>query len=299
MRCRAATTLVALGAAAVVALLASTQLRPRAPPAPLATRAASCVPDFRACAGGVLSPVRAKCCNPESTCFRRGRYFSQCRPRASATTLDGAALESSVAGGEFLRGRSVVSAELCAPDYGVCSAGADASSALPCCSKRTFHCVRASPLFYQCLPERGGSKHHWSAAVWSEREVGYAWHAVLPSRKRFAYVSDVDVARLEHYVDEPVSPEAKIAQLSSSLRLRAVEQQGGGSFGGTLCSALPSKLPAGLGGLLRDALPDEADFFANPGEIVVNVLPSSGGAALWDAAMVLASFPFVRDVRLV
>lgn len=273
---------------------------------PTASHAASCVPDFAACAGGVLSPVKAKCCNPKSICFRRGRYFSQCRPRASTVVADGTSLiarnpsesEVQAMGSSHLVSHSHKKPreELCAPDYAVCAAGADASSRLPCCSKKTFDCVRSSPLFHQCLPDH---RKHASISFGPEAGADFAWHPLSRNRNRYAYLSTAEVsAALGLYDKEPLSAGWKLRPLLQGLSQRAGDTE---ARGGTLRSSIPAKLPAPvdiLQRLLRDALPAGASFLTRPGEVIVTVSAAPNVTPLLDAAMVLASFPFVRDVRL-
>lgn len=286
----------------------------------LRAAAAGCVPDFGACAGGVLSPVRARCCNPRSSCFRRGRYFSQCRPRpaaaeASGGSPDGLVVSPARAGdgdegaarAETARLPGTAAEALCAPDFGVCAAGADASSGLECCSKGSFHCRRSSPLFSQCLPDkhkRGGSRE--AAADASEAgdtasASGYAWRSVELQRPRMAYLSASQAAAAPRLIAaQPLSAEEKLAPVLDRLRAD-------GRLQGTvvLRSTVPARIPdfpAGVDALLVDALPDGVVFRSRPGELLVEVDAFGEGAgteaAVWDSAMVLASFPFVRDVRI-
>jgi hypothetical protein len=267
----------------------------------------ACVADFAPCGGGVPSPVKARCCNPRSTCFRRGRYFSQCRPRASggSAAADTLALVPAVVAAPPRP--ASVDADICAPDYGVCAAGAGSNSAIPCCSEETFHCVLSSPIFHQCMPvpKRHGHGHGHGHA---QADSGRAWYALRSPRGLYGYLARADVAARAADEQAPIVADDKLRTLLPELARRVAGPAasgggggGSGSVGGVLRAAVPA-LPraeaASVRAALREALPAAAAVVADRGELVVRVGPSEKAAALWDAAMVLASIPQVRDVRL-
>lgn len=307
-----------------LALSARYPARRGTPTVHAAAGAASCVPDFGAC-GGVLSPVRARCCNPQSTCFRRGRYFSQCRPKPSAASELGggggsglivsSAGQPGAAGGaragaaapQGTGGERVetVAEALCAPDFGVCAAGADASSALECCSKKSFNCRRSSPLFHQCLPEKSRLVRDPSGdTVLTGGRAGdgadYAWRVVALPRSRMAYMSAAQAAAMPALIAaEPLSAADKLGPVLDRLRA-GVRPQDTVMLHCVVPTRIP-ELPVGVDALLADALPEGTTFRARSGEILVKVEASgrdSGREMVWEAAMVLASFPFVRDVQI-
>lgn len=92
------------------------------PPLPSTTTTASrteltCAPDYHSC-GSVPAPGSAQvpCCNASSYCYRRGAYFSQCRPRTE------------IAQYEATNAAKVVFVPPCAPRF-----VAQCSALIPCC----------------------------------------------------------------------------------------------------------------------------------------------------------------------
>lgn len=134
--------------------------------------AATCAKDYEPCAGGLPSPVAMMpCCSSAFYCFRRGPYFSQCRPAANDSNKQLQHSQRIHASKDRLFGRFVESprdkskiqtttasrVRLCAPDYGVCAAGAGSDSSIPCCNHPFFKCALSTPFYHQCLPASTGS----------------------------------------------------------------------------------------------------------------------------------------------
>lgn len=271
--------------------------RRKAAPVPLLVAHASCVADFAPCGGGVLSPVKAKCCNPLSMCFRRGRYFSQCRPRSS---LPGSVTDPATAVSFQDDWRRIASA-ICAPDFGVCAAGIGSDSSIPCCHKGAFLCKLSTPFFHQCLPaddEKGNAEHHSKHSL-DLGVDGRGWFLLrrLPTKYSFLRASDA----VEDGIPlEPVTASDKLRHVAPLLRKR---------FRGNPASILRQRVVlhafvpvlshaefSDLLGELESSLHSSARPYKERGKLLVSIAPGSTTADLWDAAMVLAGRSCVREL---
>lgn len=87
-----------------------------------------CAPNYHSC-GSLLAPTSTlPCCNPNSYCYRRPPYFSQCRPR-----------------NELLQSSKRLAVRVCAEAWTQCS------SILSCCSP-AHQCIAVAPSHLLCLP---------------------------------------------------------------------------------------------------------------------------------------------------
>lgn len=84
-----------------------------------------CAPDYHSC-GSLPAPTsQLPCCNPQSYCYRRQPYFSQCRPRTELHLL-----------------------KVCIPSWtSLCNQYDD----IPCCSP-SHQCISITPLHSYCIP---------------------------------------------------------------------------------------------------------------------------------------------------
>lgn len=112
---------------------------------------------------------------------------------------------------------------------------------------------------------------------------------------KFAYLP---LARARSVAKMPLAPLTPRDKLRVVLEHLAGER---GVVGGRLVATIPrwgqQDVHTGIA-KLREALPQSAKVLDVRHEVVLDVEESKGGADLWDAAMVLASYDFVRDIRV-
>lgn len=210
--------------------------------------AAMCAKDYEPCAGGLPTPVSMlHCCSAGFYCFRRGPYFSQCRPSPTDSHEQNAEenhirLSRNASSAPMYRDKygtpRKARVRLCAPDYGVCAAGAGADSSIPCCNHPFFKCALSTPFYHQCLPASSGSspssssdprKHRTGLLriLSSTRHETGRWFRVRDSVLRgphksiiYSYLTsttDVDIAKYE-----AVSAVEKLEPLMHSMLNRSL-----------------------------------------------------------------------------
>lgn len=145
----------------------------------------ACARDYESCSGGLPSPIAlSPCCSDDFFCFRRGPYFSQCRPRVVSApepqswyeAIDHAAAtpppspntapavpqtsHSYHASSHPLSASPSLTppqqsphTRLCAHAYGVCAAGIGPDSSIPCCDDVAYACQLSTLIYHQCLPK--------------------------------------------------------------------------------------------------------------------------------------------------
>lgn len=280
----------------LVLLVTDHRDRRKSIPIVVAVERVSCVADFAPCGGGVLSPVKAKCCNPLSSCFRRGRYFSQCRPRSSVP----ATLTSPGGRLAFEKVNKHSTAAICAPDFGICAAGIGSDSSIPCCHGKTFHCTLSTPFFHQCLPEGGVKRQNQTQEVLYERGETHAWFPQKQAHAKFSYMP-ISQAVAYGIPLVPLTVEDKLRPLAQLLRQRFSGNPWAFVHRNALLRAVVPSLShtevAEILASLHLALPSGAKPFKEREELVVRFVNDAKAADVWDASMALAAVPYVRELH--